>query len=356
MLAVPVIGLVIAASLARRISPGRPVLLVLYLLVGTITISALSTGPTGARSAASPAPIADRAFRPVPDATASLSSRPTDAIAPSIAGAPVPEATPAPRAAAAPRAAVAPEAPAVVRFRPRDGWTGVSRFADVSVRFGRPMEHDTTEQAFHVLLGEKRVEGTVRWVEGDTVLVLDPTRPLPYRARVELSVDVSARSADGVALREARSVTFTVQPRPAPTVRPAPTARPAPASTAWRWPLLGPITQRFGESLTQYGFHQGIDIDGATGDRVRAARGGRVVVAGTYDQCGGLEVHVDHGDGFASWYRHLSRIEVAKGIMVDAGAVIGRVGNTGCSLGSHLHFGIRRGTKFVDPLRYLPPR
>jgi murein DD-endopeptidase MepM/ murein hydrolase activator NlpD len=149
-----------------------------------------------------------------------------------------------------------------------------------------------------------------------------------------------------------------VQTRPTPAFQPtlSPSRRPAPSSTGWRWPLIGPITQKFGETKTPYGFHQGIDIDGDTGDRVRAARGGRVVVAGTWDACGGLQVHIDHGDGFESWYRHLSRIDVEPGEVVAAGAVIGRVGDTGCSLGSHLHFAIRVGTTFVDPLRYLPPR
>jgi murein DD-endopeptidase MepM/ murein hydrolase activator NlpD len=220
------------------------------------------------------------------------------------------------------------------------------------------MDHASTERAFHITVDRKPVTGTVQWAEGDTVLVLDPDSPLPYRSRVTLSVDRGARSADGATLNAARSVTFTVQSRPAPASRPTPkpTPRPTAATTGWRWPLIGPITQRFGESLTQYGFHQGIDIDGQTGDRVRAARGGRVVLAGTADACGGLQVHIDHGDGFESWYRHLSRIDVKRGAVVAAGTVIGRVGNTGCSLGSHLHFGIRRGTTFVDPLRYLPPR
>jgi len=218
------------------------------------------------------------------------------------------------------------------------------------------MNHASTEAAFHVVVGDTPVTGTFRWAEGDTVLVLTPASTLPYGAGIALSVDVGARAADGVALVEARSVTFTVRQRPAPTVSRAPAVRPAPPSSGWRWPLLGPITQRFGESLTKYGFHYGIDIDGETGDPVRAARRGRVVVAGRYDQCGGLEVHVDHGDGLASWYRHLSHIDVAKGTLVKAGTVIGRVGNTGCSLGSHLHFAIRKGSKFVDPLDYLPPQ
>lgn len=343
-LAVPVLGLIIGESLVRRLGPIRPALLIVGLLAGSIAVSAHSTVPIGARSSAIPAPIAAREFVAVPSPSPTV--RASEPVARSLARSP----------SVSPEVTSAPAAPAVVRFRPRDGWVDVSRFAAVSVRFSRPMDHASTEEAFHVVVGDTHVTGTFRWAEGDTVLVLTPASALPYGATIALSLDVGARAADGVRLAKARSVTFTVRQRPAPAVRTAPTVRTAPRSSGWRWPLLGPITQRFGESLTKYGFHQGIDIDGKTGDPVRAARRGRVVVAGEYDRCGGLQVHIDHGDGIASWYRHLSRIDVAKGTFVEAGTVIGRVGDTGCSLGSHLHFAIRKGSTFVDPLRYLPPR
>jgi murein DD-endopeptidase MepM/ murein hydrolase activator NlpD len=233
----------------------------------------------------------------------------------------------------------------------------------VSVRFTEPMDHRSAEQAFAAFLDGQPITGSYRWAEGDTVLVLQPAAALPYGAQVQLSVAAGALSQTGGALASSPSVMFTVEDRPAPAPKsaPKPTSKPAatsaPAATGWQWPLLGPITQRFGESLTQYGFHQGIDIDGDTGDPVRAARGGTVVIAsGSWDECGGLQIHVDHGDGIESWYRHLSRIDVAVGARVAAGSIIGAVGDTGCSLGSHLHFGIRKGKVFVDPLRYLPPR
>jgi murein DD-endopeptidase MepM/ murein hydrolase activator NlpD len=350
VLAVPVIALVIAQSIARRV--GRPAIVVALLLSGTYAASAAWTTPLSASpaTASRPVPAADLHAVPTPTQTV----RPTDPAA--VAFAP-PTATPAPT----PEPTPAPEAPTVIRFRPRDAWTAVSRFAAVSVRFSQPMDHASTQQAFRITVDGKRLSGSVRWAEGDTVLVVDPDRSLPYGSRVNLSVDSGARSADGAPLEKARSVTFAVQSRPVPagpttptTTRPTP--RSAPATTGWRWPLIGPITQRFGETKTQYGFHQGIDIDGQVGDRVRAGRGGRVVLAGTGDACGGLQVHIDHGNGFESWYRHLSRVAVRRGDIVAAGALVGRVGNTGCSLGSHLHFAIRRDGTFVDPLRYLPRR
>ena len=172
-----------------------------------------------------------------------------------------------------------------------------------------------------------------------------------------------ARSAGGVAVRAGRSVVFSVVGRPAarpaasPTVRPAATqaVRPRP-SLAWRWPLVGPTTQYFGQSLTVYGYHYGIDIDGQTGDPVRAAAAGIVTVAGYYDSCGGLQVRIDHGNGFESQYHHFSHIDVKVGQRVSAGTLIGRVGATGCAFDSHLHFAIRLHGVFVDPLRYLPRR
>ena len=320
--------MVIAESLARRV--GRPAIVVVLLLTSTAAVSAFSTTPIGASSATTPTPIPADQFRPVTGSRPAV--RPTER--PAVADLP-PLAPPEPTPEPTPIATTVPEAPSVIRFRPRNRWTSVSRFAPVSVRFSQPMDHATTERAFHITVDQKRITGTVRWAEGDTVLVIDPDRPLPYRARVTLSVDRGARSAGGATLKTARSVTFTVQSRPAPASRPAPksTPRPMPATTAWRWPLIGPITQRFGETKTKYGVHQGIDIDGQTGDRVRAARGGRVVLAGTADTCGGLQVRIDHGNGFESWYRHLSRIAVKRGDVVAAGTVIGRVGNTGCSLG-----------------------
>jgi len=363
-LAVPVIGLIIVESVARRLGPTRPALLSLGLVAGTVAMSAFSTVPTGARPPTSPVPIAESEFIAIPFPSPTIPA--TEPIVRSLARSPSaspsespnasPNESPSATPSASPEATPVPQPPAVVRFRPRDGWADVSRFAAVSVRFTKPMGHASTEAAFHVVAGDTPVNGTFRWAEGDTVLVLTPSAALPYGAAVALSVDIEARASDGLALAETRSAAFTVEPRPAPVARPAPTAPPKPPSSAWRWPLLGPITQRFGESLTRYGVHQGLDINGETGDPVRAARGGRVVVAGSFDQCGGIQVHIDHGDGVVSWYRHLSRVDVAKGTLVEAGTVIGRVGNTGCSLGSHLHFGIRKGSTFVDPLGYLPPR
>lgn len=260
-------------------------------------------------------------------------------------------------------AAAVPAPPDVVRFRPRHGTRDVAAPLEVSVRFTEAMDRSSARRAFKVVVDGTPWSGRARWAEGDTVLVLRLARRLPAGARVRLSVARTARSAAGVPLASAAKATFTIAEPPAtprPTTRatdrPKAAATPRPSATGWSWPLIGRITQRFGESLTKYGFHQGIDIDGDTGDRVRAARAGRVTLAGYGDSCGGIQVQIDHGDGIATWYRHLSALSVRKGERVERGEVVGRVGNTGCSLGSHLHFAVRRNGDFVDPLRYLPRR
>jgi uncharacterized protein YkwD len=121
------------------------------------------------------------------------------------------------------------KSPAVVRFRPRAGWTGVDRGQDISVRFTRPMDRAATRAAFSVTLGGKPIAGTYRWAEGDTVLVFVPARALPYGAKVAMAVDAGARSKVGTPIAKATSGTFTVEKRP--VVRAASPARTASRST-----------------------------------------------------------------------------------------------------------------------------
>lgn len=116
-------------------------------------------------------------------------------------------------------------APAVVRFRPRDGTRGVDRSTNVSVRFTQAMDRASTSAAFTVSVDGRKVDGARRWAEGDTVLVVDLASDLPYGARVVLAVDGSARSAVGAPLVAAARATFEVEPKPAPPPSPRTTTR-----------------------------------------------------------------------------------------------------------------------------------
>ena len=98
--------------------------------------------------------------------------------------------------------------------------------------------------------------------------------------------------------------------------------------------------------------HAGLDFTGAYGSPIRAAAAGRVSFAGTMSGYGNV-VEVDHGHGITTRYAHLSGFASHVGQAVAPGDVIARMGNTGRSTGTHLHFEVRLGGTPVNPLRFL---
>jgi murein DD-endopeptidase MepM/ murein hydrolase activator NlpD len=117
-----------------------------------------------------------------------------------------------------------------------------------------------------------------------------------------------------------------------------------------------PITSGFGARLDPFfgrpAMHPGIDFLAPTGYPVRATAGGTVVTA---DYAGGYGnmVEIDHGNGVTTRYGHLSAILVRVGQIVPKGALIGRIGSTGRSTGSHLHYEVRLDGTPVNPLAYI---
>lgn len=104
--------------------------------------------------------------------------------------------------------------------------------------------------------------------------------------------------------------------------------------------------------LRTWALHSGIDFRAATGEPARATAAGKVTHAGTMGGYG-LMVEVDHGNGIATRYAHLSRIDVSVGDMVTVNQRVGRVGSTGRSTGPHLHYETRVNGEPVDPLKFL---
>jgi murein DD-endopeptidase MepM/ murein hydrolase activator NlpD len=100
--------------------------------------------------------------------------------------------------------------------------------------------------------------------------------------------------------------------------------------------------------------HTGIDLANVVGTSVAAARAGRVVHVEDSSIAYGKMVIIDHGGGIRTLYGHLSSYLVSKGQYVTAGQPIGRMGNTGRSTGSHLHFSVIRNGRWEDPLKHLP--
>lgn len=98
--------------------------------------------------------------------------------------------------------------------------------------------------------------------------------------------------------------------------------------------------------------HAGLDMAGAMGEPIYAAAAGTVTTAGrsgAYGNC----VEVAHGKGLATRYGHLSAILVHPGEVVKQGEVIARMGSTGRSTGTHLHFEVRIDGRAVNPRPYL---
>jgi len=98
--------------------------------------------------------------------------------------------------------------------------------------------------------------------------------------------------------------------------------------------------------------HTGLDMRGNPGDPVRATATGIVSFAGTNGGYGKM-VEVDHGNGLATRYAHLSVIEAKVGQSVRIGQIVGRIGSTGRSTGPHLHYETRVDDKPIDPQKYL---
>jgi murein DD-endopeptidase MepM/ murein hydrolase activator NlpD len=124
-------------------------------------------------------------------------------------------------------------------------------------------------------------------------------------------------------------------------------------------PAVGVLTDGFGtrnDPITgRRAFHRGLDISARRGTPVHAPADGIVVFAG---RNGGLgkTLKISHGFGFTTVYGHLHEFAVELGDEIHRGDLIGRVGNTGRSTGSHLHYEVHRDGKARDPLYYILDR
>ena len=107
---------------------------------------------------------------------------------------------------------------------------------------------------------------------------------------------------------------------------------------------------RFHPVLGRRKKHNGVDYGAATGTKVWSVARGRVKYAAWAGASGKLVI-ISHANGYETIYAHLSRIHVRQGHYVAQRQLIGRVGTTGRSTGPHLHYGMKRHGRYVDPLR-----
>jgi murein DD-endopeptidase MepM/ murein hydrolase activator NlpD len=128
------------------------------------------------------------------------------------------------------------------------------------------------------------------------------------------------------------------------------------AATPSMWPVQGWVTSEFGYRTSPLGgareFHKGIDIAVRAGIQIAAPADG-IVSEVSYDREMGNAVKIDHGYGMSTWYGHLLQNVLTQGAIVKRGDLIGYVGNTGRSTGSHLHYSILLNGVPINPRRYL---
>lgn len=138
----------------------------------------------------------------------------------------------------------------------------------------------------------------------------------------------------------------------------------------WRSPVPGArISSRFNPTrmhpiLHVVTPHNGIDFAAPSGTPIYAAGSGVVKSAGDSGPCGNM-VMIDHPNGLTTAYCHMSRFApgMHAGLQVETRQLLGYVGQTGRATGPHLHFAVKRGTAFLDPMilkldgvRVVPPR
>ncbi len=124
------------------------------------------------------------------------------------------------------------------------------------------------------------------------------------------------------------------------------------------WPVDGVLMSSYGERTDPFSgegaYHTGVDISAPIGTPAHVTADGVVVFA---DRSGGYGrlVIVDHGNGFETYYAHLSRVDVVLGQETRQGELVGAVGASGRVTAPHLHYEVRLRRAPVNPYRYLTP-
>jgi murein DD-endopeptidase MepM/ murein hydrolase activator NlpD len=126
-----------------------------------------------------------------------------------------------------------------------------------------------------------------------------------------------------------------------------PLANPAPGHT-----VTSPFGVRTDPIIGAAALHSGMDFRAPVGMSAVATAPGVVTRAGWNGGYGRM-VEVDHGQGYATRYAHLSEVLVKVGDKLNAGDVVGKTGSSGRSTGPHLHYEIRHDGKAINPVRFL---
>lgn len=139
-----------------------------------------------------------------------------------------------------------------------------------------------------------------------------------------------------------------VMPDAAPVYRPIPVPQfIAGVGGKFIWPTQGIITQY------PVSYHMAVDIANASSPPVAAADGGVISFSGCLQYGYGCHIIINHADGYQTLYGHLQALYVKTGTTVGRGQVIGKMGSTGRSTGTHTHFEVRKNGVLLNPLSFL---
>ena len=202
---------------------------------------------------------------------------------------------------------------------------------------GIPVEEDPGILQVRVTAGGQKLVGPLEIIPPEF-----PERKLTVASKfVKIPASAKARiKADQAAFQKAWSTPF----------------RPRAFTDNFEKPRDAAITAHFGDKRTLNGKkttqHFGLDLDGSTGDEIRAANNGRVVMVRDCFTSGNT-VLVEHGAGLITSYFHMSKFLVKPGQEVRRGDLLGLVGKTGRVTGPHLHFGAHIGSLWVNPQALL---
>lgn len=122
------------------------------------------------------------------------------------------------------------------------------------------------------------------------------------------------------------------------------------------WPVTGRITSGYGmrnHPITRVrSFHNGVDIRARRGTEILSPVEGTVITAGHAGLLGRL-VRIKTNDGLILYMGHMQKIKCVKGQKIKRGQVVGTIGSSGRATGPHLHFSVKSGGKYVNPMQYL---
>lgn len=221
-----------------------------------------------------------------------------------------------------------------------------------------------------------RTSGSVR--EHELAVANESTE---HRAADVAAENLRQATAERLAAQQAQTATDGQEPVVTSTTAPTPTPTPAgtpspgvpspgpavedgvdPATIPPSGPGVDPVPGSvIGAHFGEYGhwsrYHTGLDFRAAYGTPIRAVQGGVVVFAGGSGDWAGIHVALRHADGVTSMSSHMSAVAVQQGQVVQAGQVIGFVGQTGRAFGAHLHFEIYPpGVRFGDVYQAVNPQ